>query len=228
MEYGYVRVSTKNQSLQRQRENILRACPTVKFYEEKVTGTKLELRKEFKKLIGLVKKGDTIYFDSVSRMSRNAAEGFKIYQDLFNKGVNLIFLKEGYINTSVYKKALESNLALTGTTVDILLEGVEKYLMALAEEQIKIAFEQSEKEVRDLQVRTSEGMRVAKANGKQIGQKKGAKLITKKSLEMKENIRKLSKDFQGNLKDKEILNMLNISRNTFYKYKKEMLEEENK
>jgi hypothetical protein len=44
--------------------------------------------------------------------------------------------------------------------------------MALAEEQIRIAFEQSKKEVLDLRQRTSEGMFTAKLSGKQIGQKK--------------------------------------------------------
>ena len=42
---------------------------------------------------------------------------------------------------------------------------------------------------------------------------------------MKENIRKMSKDFDGNMKDTEILKILPINRNTYYKYKKELLNE---
>ena len=61
----------------------------------------------------------------------------------------------------------------------MILEGVNKYLMALAKEQIKLAFEQAEKEVSDLQQRTREGIQTARINGKQIGQKKGVIFTTK-------------------------------------------------
>lgn len=67
--------------------------------------------------------------------------------------------------------------------------------MALAKEQIRLAFEQSEKEVLDLHQRTKEGIETARLNGKQIGQKQGAKLDTKKSKAAKEIIKRYSKDF---------------------------------
>ena len=54
----------------------------------------------------------------------------------------------------LYKKALQNNVSMTGTNVDYILEGVNEYLMALAKEQIKLAFEQSEKEAEDLHQRT--------------------------------------------------------------------------
>ena len=75
--------------------------------------------------------------------------------------MNLIFLKEPQINTDTYKKALENNIQLTGSNVDYILEGVNKYLLALAKEQIRLAFEQSEKEVSDLHQRTKEGIETA-------------------------------------------------------------------
>ena len=62
--------------------------------------------------------------------------------------------------------------------------------MSLAEEQIKTAFLQSEKEVRDLHVRISQGMRESKLNGTKIGLLKGTKLITKKSITCKDIIKK--------------------------------------
>jgi DNA invertase Pin-like site-specific DNA recombinase len=145
--------------------------------------------------------------------------------DLYIKGIELVFLKEPHINTSTYKKALESNISMTGTNVDFILEGVNKYLMSLAKEQIRIAFEQSEKEVQDLHQRTKEGIETARLNGKQIGQKQGAKLITKKSIEAKKQIRKHSKDFDGTLSDTDCMKLVGLARNTFYKYKKELKEE---
>ena len=78
---------------------------------------------------------------------------------------------------------------MTGTNVDFILKGVNEYLMALAKEQIKLAFEQSEKEVADLHQRTREGLVTAKLNGKQVGRKKGAGFETKKSKTAKEKIR---------------------------------------
>lgn len=224
MVYGYIRVSTKTQSLERQRLNIERYNSQAVIFAEKVTGTKLDIRKEFNKLLTVVKPGDTIIFDSVSRMSRNAEEGFNLYEELFNKGIELVFLKESYINTATYKKALNNNLELTGTNVDSILKGVNEYLMLLAKEQIKIAFDQAEKEVKDLQQRTKEGVAVARANGKQIGRAVGTKIETKKSVECKKTILKHSKKFNGSLNDKEIISMLSISKATFYKYVKEIVE----
>ena len=160
-------------------------------------------------------------------MSRNADEGFKIYKELYNKGIELIFIKEPHINTTTYKEAITGGVAMTGTIVDSILEGINKYLLALAEQQIKLAFEQSEKEVMDLRQRTKEGMETARLNGKQIGQIKGTKLTTKKSIEAKEQIQKYSKDFRGTLKDTEVMKLVGLARNTYYKYKRELVEELN-
>lgn len=223
--YGYCRISTKQQNIERQVRNIKAYNNNAIIVKEAYTGTKIDGRKEFNNIIKEVKAGDTIIFDSVSRMSRNAEDGFKIYKELYNKGVNLVFLKEKHINTETYKNALEKNVELTGTKVDFILEGINKYLLAIAEEQIKIAFEQAEKEVKDLQQRTREGIQTAKLNGKQIGQKKGAKLKTKKSAAAKEDIKKYSKDFNGTLKDVDVIKLTKLSRNTYYKYKKELIQE---
>ena len=97
--------------------------------------------------------------------------------------------------------------------------------MALAKEQIKLAFEQAEKEVQDLRQRTKEGIETARLNGKQIGQVKGTKLTTKKSIIAKEQIKKYSKDFNGTLKDTEVMKLIGIARNSYYKYKKELTQE---
>ena len=223
--YGYCSISRVQQNLERQHRNILAEYPEAHLISEAFTGTKIEGRKEFNKLLDKVQKGNTIVFDSVSRMSRNAEEGFKLYEELFNKGIELVFLKEPHINTSTYKKALTNNIEMTGTKVDKILQGVNEYLMALAKEQIIIAFNQAEKEVKDLQQRTKEGIETARLNGKQIGQIKGTKLTTKKSIQAKEQIIKYSKDFKGSLNDVEAMTLIGLARNTYYKYKKELVQE---
>lgn len=221
MIYGYCRISAKQQNIERQVRNIEREYPNAKIIKEVYTGTKID-RIEFNKLLKIVKQGDTIVFDSVSRMSRNAEEGFKLYQELFDKGVELVFIKEQHINTSTYKKALSNNIELTNTNVDFILDGINKYLMALAKEKIRLAFAQAEKEVQDLHQRTKEGIETARLNGKQIGQRPGIKLTTKKSIKAKEDIIKYSKDFKGSLADVDVMKLIGISRNSFYKYKKEL------
>lgn len=221
--YGYVRISTRKQSIERQIRNIKAKYPEAVIVQETYTGTTID-RKEWSKLFSRVKEGDSIIFDSVSRMSRNAEEGFRTYEELFRRNVTLEFLKEPHINTSVYRNALENAIPMTGTTVDYILEGINKYLMALAKEQIRLAFEQAEKEVTDLHQRTKEGIETARLNGKQIGQRQGIVLITKKSRDAKEVIKKHSKDFCGTLNDIEVMKLTGLSRNTYYKYKRELKE----
>lgn len=221
--YGYCRVSTMKQSIQRQIKNIREKYPDAVIVTDEYTGTKLD-RPGWKKLFKALKPGDTIVFDQVSRMSRDADEGFQVYEALFNRGINLVFLKEPHINTETYKKAMQVGVPLTGTNVDYILEGVNKYLLTLAKEQIRLAFEQAEKEVEDLHQRTREGIEMARLNGKQIGQPKGAKLVTKKSIKAKEIIFKRSKDFNGDLTDLEVMKLVGIARGTYYKYKREIKE----
>ena len=221
--YGYCRISTTKQDITRQVRNIKAVYPDAVIFQEAYTGTKQD-RPIWNKLQAKAKEGDTIVFDSVSRMSRTALEGFRDYEDLYNRNVTLVFLKEPHINSDTYRNTLSSLLTMTNTDVDYILEGINKYLMALAKEQIRIAFEQAEKEVKDLHQRTKEGIETARINGKQIGQVKGTKLTTKKSIASKEVIQKHSKDFNGTLDDAEMMKLTRLSRNTYYKYKRELRE----
>ena len=226
MIYGYCRVSTKTQNIERQERNIKALYPDAAIVKEAFTGTKVYERKAFMKLIGNLKSGDTLVFDSVSRMSRNADEGIAMYMELFSKGIELVFLKERYIDTKIYADNLKDRIQLTGAIEDEIFKGINSYFKALAEKQIRIAFEQAEKEVSDLQQRTREGMVTAKLNGKQIGIAAGTKLTTKKSIAAKEIIRKHSKTFGGSLSDKECIKLCGVTSKTYYLYKKQLKESE--
>lgn len=230
--YGYARISTSKQNIERQVRNISAAFPAADIRTEAYTGTKVEGRKEFNKIMKAAKPGDTIVFDSVSRMSRNADEGFALYKDCYNKGVELVFLKEPQINTSTYKQEVarefgkvETGDTDTDTFVNEMLEAVTRYIMRLAERQIKIAFDQSEKEVTDLHKRTKEGIETARLAGKQIGQRAGRKLNVKKAGAAKQTIRTHSKTFGGTLTDAQVMELAKVSKPTLYKYKKEIAEE---
>lgn len=228
--YGYCRISRKSQNIERQVRNISEAYPSAYIIKEAFTGTKLAGRKELDKLLRVLKTGDTVVFDSASRMSRNAEEAIKLYEDLFQKGITLVFLKEPHINTEVYKKALENQIAINMSTgnqatdnfIQGIIEALNRYTIELAKEQIKLVFDQAQKEVDDLHQRTVEGLITARLNGKQIGQLKGSKLTTKKSLAAKDVIRKHSKDFDGTLSDTDVMKLAGISRNSYYKYKREL------
>lgn len=215
--YGYARVSTMKQSIKRQIDNIKSSYPDAVIISESFTGTKMD-RPNWKKLEKTLKDGDTVVFDEVSRMSRNAEEGFQTYKALYEKGVNLIFLKESTLNTDNFRKTAQ--IAMTGEDVDCILKGINEYLMILAENQIKTAFETAQHEVDFLHKRTSEGVRRAQAEGKQVGILKGQKLITKKSIKAKDIIQKHCKDFGGTLSDTDTMKLAGLARNTYYKYKK--------
>ena len=226
---GYCRISTPAQSIDRQERNILAEYPDALIVKEVYSGARSD-RPKWNRILKEIRNADgreyRLVFDSVSRMSRDAETGFSSYEELYGMGTELVFLKEPSINTSVYRKALEtSRVPMTGSNVDLILEGINAYLRELRREQIRIAFEQSEKEVQDLRRRTSEGMLTAKLNGKQIGHPKGTTYETRKAKKAKEFIRKHNKTFGGQLSNEATWKAAGISRGTFYKYKNELLEE---
>lgn len=228
MVYGYARISRPTQSIERQVRNILEYDSHAHIVKEAYTGTTQD-RPEWGKLLKRIKSGDTIIFDSVSRMSRNSDEGFKEYEELYNSEVNLVFLKEPHINTDTYKSALSNEISLTGNEIaDEYIRTTNKVLMILARQQIQLAFDQAQKEVDDLHKRTAEGMRTAKINSKQIGRSEGIKITTKKSIAAKEMILRYSQDFNGTLNDTEVMRLIGkIARGSYYKYKAELRAEQN-
>lgn len=239
--YGYARISTAKQSIERQIRNISAEYPSALVRSEAYSGTTLA-RPVFDKLLRDVKPGDTIVFDSVSRMSRNADDGFALYERLFSEGVELVFIKEPHINTSVYREAMEKQISLSVNSgdadadamFDAITKAINRYMLALAKRQIKIAFDQAQKEVDDLHARTREGIETVKranaqaiAEGrfedvKPVGKSVGDTWETAKSKTAKAIIVKHSRDFGGTLSDAEVITLAKISRNSFYKYKSEL------
>ena len=206
MVYGYCRISTPTQNIDRQKRNILDRYPKAKLFCEAYTGTTTD-RPEWCKLKAILKKGDTVVFDEISRMSRNADEGIKLYMELYDKGIELVFLKEPQCNTATYSETLKN--------------------------RIDLAFQSAENEVKRLKERTREGIETARLNGKQIGRKTGAKITTKRSEEVKQIIKAKSKDFSGNMSDVEVIAYVKgitkggkFSRNSYYKYKAELKAEQ--
>lgn len=244
--YAYLRVSTQMQRIDRQYKNVKEAFPDLlesNIYKEKYTGLKME-RPQFSRLCKLVQRGDTIVFDSVSRMSRNAEEGYQQYMDWYTRGITLIFLKEPQINTTAYAELENKQIQIArgslpdgaiGKLLDGIVEALNDYQREVCKQQIRIAFEQAEKEVEDLHKRVSEGMQrtqdmnrlLPPEERKQIGRITGEKYETWKSKAAKQIIIAYNKSFEGALSDVDTLALLEgrghrISRNSYYKYKREL------
>lgn len=229
MVYGYCRVSTSTQKLERQERAILRKYPAAIIYSEHGSGKDFNRRDEWSALYSKVKPGDLIVFDSASRMSRNAAEGFAIYKELCNKGIELEFLNEPNINTVVIKERIVKKLPYFGNDMlDPLVDALNIVMEVHVESGIKDAFERAEIERLDIVSRTKAGLAVARDKGNiggrkamgTEGYKKPAYKIEKKT---KELILKHCKDFGGAYADKDIIQLAGCAKSSYYKYKNELL-----
>ena len=236
---GIARISTGHQNIERQIRNIQEIYPNARIIKIICSGAKVIGQKDFERVIqeakaGSEKKKYKLVFDSASRMSRDSKGGCELYEDLFNKNVCIEFLKEPWINTAVYKKALDNQIKLqvktgneaTDKLMETIIQALNDYTIALAKEQIKKVFDQAQKELEDLHTRTAEGMFTAKLAGKQIGRAEGTKVETKKAKVAKEIILKHCKTFGGSLADKECMELAKVHRETYYIYKKQLKEEQ--
>lgn len=245
MTYAYCRISRDKQNIERQIRNIIAVYPNAKIIREVYTGRSLA-RPEWERLYRGLTDGDTVIFDSVSRMSRDAEEGFKTYENLYTRGVELVFLKESHINTAVYREKLKARIAdveagggAAQDLINAIIAALNVYTMELARDQIRLAFEQAQKEVDDLRQRTIEGIETARKAGKAVGGYQGGEHKKKKPI--KEIIKTKSRDFCGTNTDPEVMAIIRattyadvktgqqraytISRNTYYKYKAELAAE---
>ena len=161
---------------------------------------------------GSINNGSPENLSHQTQQPLTSDEGIETYFELYERDVQLIFLKEHYIDTAVYSENMKDRIQLQGTDEDEIFKGLNNYFRKLAAKQIRIAFEQAEKEVQDLHQRTREGIETARLNGKQIGQRPGNKLKVKKAGPAKEKILKYSKDFNGSLDDRACIKVVGVSR----------------
>lgn len=231
-EYGYCRVSTIQQKLLRQIESVKAFCGNAIIITEKQSAKDIENRTEFKKLLSKVVPGDTIIFDEVSRMSRNAEEGYNLYMELYEKNINLIFLKERHIDTEEFKRRTQRHIERITTQdnkIDNLINGIlnliEDFEKENLKDNIRIAFERAEQERTLMIQRITTGKSVS---DKKQGRPKGSlNKESEKAEEIKKRIKELSKDFNGHFSDAKIMReYINIARNTYYKYKLELKDEQ--
>lgn len=97
MKIGYVRVSSIDQNEERQ-IRALEAQEVEKFYVEKISG-KDRNRPQLNEMLNFVREGDVIYIESISRLARNVLDFLNIVNELKEKNVEIVSLKES-IDTS--------------------------------------------------------------------------------------------------------------------------------
>ena len=95
--FGYARVSTEAQNLDRQLDALKKYGVDV-IYNEKMTGTKRD-RPELTKLLDRISEGDTVVIESLSRLGRSTKDLMELTELFEKKGVHLVSLKES-IDTS--------------------------------------------------------------------------------------------------------------------------------
>ena len=95
--FGYARVSTEQQNLDRQLD-MLTQYGVDYIFNEKMTGTKRD-RPELNKLLDRLMAGDTVVVESLSRLGRSTKDLIELVELFEKKQVHLVSLKE-QIDTS--------------------------------------------------------------------------------------------------------------------------------
>lgn len=199
MKFFYIRVSSKEQNEGRQFEiakgmGIDDKC----IYVDKESGENLE-RAQWKKLIGILRVGDTLVVQDLSRLSRNKKNIKDVWKELIERGINIEIVNMPILNTEKYK-----DLGSMGQLVSDIVFELLSWMVEEERERIKNNQRQ--------------GIELAKKEGKYKG----------RPLKYHENAvgaNKLVYDaIKQGLKDgvsvKQLSINLNVSRNTIYKIKK--------
>ena len=151
MEYGHVRVSTKEQNEQRQMIALREfGIEEKRIYMDKQSGKDFE-RAKYKKLLRKIKSGDTLVVKSIDRLGRNYDEILEQWRMITKeKQVAIVVLDMPLLDT-------RQNRDLTGTLIaDIVL-------------QLLSYVAQTEREF--IRQRQAEGIAAAKAQGVQFGRR---------------------------------------------------------
>lgn len=151
--YGYARVSTAEQNLNRQLD-MLNKYGIDKIYSEKITGTRKD-RPELQKMLENLSNGDTVVIESLSRLGRSTKNLIELMELFYDKGVNLVSLKENIDTTTP-----------TGKLLFTLISAISQFERdCLAE-------------------RTKEGLAAARARGRKGGRPHVSKNMIEKAIKL--------------------------------------------
>lgn len=184
MVYGYVRVSTEEQNLENQKKAISEKYKVRKWIEEKKSGTIDYHKRNLGVLIEQLKEGDILVTTEISRLGRSLNMIFRIISELQNKGVRVIAIKNNFDLNPQKKNDITSQVLM-------------------------FAFGLSAQIERDLiSERTKQGLAVAKANGKQIGRRKGETIYYVK---LRKYEKQIMKDYKNHKSINSIATKYNVN-----------------
>ena len=192
--YAYIRVSSVDQNEARQLATMkAHGVDKANVFIDKLSGKNTE-RPNYQAMKAAVKEGDTIIFDSITRLSRSYRDIKDEYEYYVKTGVFLEFIKEPILNTP--KQAVD----------DIVQIGLADAILS-----ILAAFAQKERE--DIRLRQSEGIAIAKAKGKFKGRK--TKLIEGGEEEVRRNA--IIKAYQDGVSIADIRKTYKVGTGTIYR-----------
>ncbi|AFQ30655.1 recombinase family protein [Bacillus thuringiensis] len=200
--FGYVRVSSKDQNEERQIENM--KCLGIEdrdIFIDKQSGKNMK-RENYQMLKRLARTGDTIIFDSLTRLGRSMNDVLEEFRYYEQQQINLQFIKEPFINVNYSGES----------TNDIIQQAVQKATLTILS-----AF--AEKERNDIKQRQAEGIALAKKHGKHIG--RPPVQITEQFIEAYEAWQ------SGKITAVGVMRKYDIKRSSFYKLVKEYEAQEN-
>lgn len=237
MIYGYCRATGKNQRVETQAQAILKAYPEAMIINEPYTGLS-DNTDIMKRLLAVIKPGETFICENPEKIADNSDEAYAIYKELYDRNVNIVFLKTPYLNSSTYQNAIQAFFEKNKDN-NTLREIISDCERILTKSQFDIVFSLS-KEAHEMYSRKiKEGIQLAKIKGikKKVlneesspeksdqGTAHRKKPHIKKEGPAKEFIRNNSDTFGGSMKNDECIQKSGLSKNTFFKYKKEILQE---
>ncbi|CAG9615088.1 Putative transposon Tn552 DNA-invertase bin3 [Bacillus rhizoplanae] len=194
--FGYVRVSSKDQNEERQIQNMKDlGIEDRDIFIDKESGKNME-RENYQMLKRLVRTGDTIVFDSLTRLGRNMNDTLEEFRYYEKHKVNLQFIKEPYINVNY-----------TGeSTNDVIQSAIQKATLTILS-----AF--AEKERIDIKQRQAEGIALARKQGKHLG---------RPPVEITEKFIEAYKEWKsGSITAVGAMKKYDIKRSSFYKLAKQ-------
>ncbi|MGG3655278.1 integrase [Bacillus pseudomycoides] len=194
--FGYVRVSSKDQNEERQIQNMKNlGIEERDIFIDKESGKNME-RENYQMLKRLVRTGDTIVFDSLTRLGRNMNDTLEEFRYYEKHKVNLQFIKEPYINVNY-----------TGeSTNDVIQSAIQKATLTILS-----AF--AEKERIDIKQRQAEGIALARKQGRRLG---------RPSVEITEEFTDAYKEWKsGSITAVGAMKKYGIKRSSFYKLAKQ-------
>ncbi len=226
-EFAYCSSGCTRPQFEKQINNINSKYPKAIVIKEIYSQTMTD-RTELKKLLAQLEKDDTLIVNSMDRLSRDPEELLSYYKELSERGVKLIFIHQPYMNTEVYTAALHMMASESPGPAD---EAYAKGLTHLLKSQIAIILEKSWKDLQEQRSHMKASYAQAREKEQKPGQPSGKRYESRKSFLVKEMIRQYNQSFNGSMNDIQTMEQIRnemgtLSRNTYYKYKKELVEDE--